>query len=46
MGVIDYDGGGKGVWTKPGADDKVFQVEPAPSEVCKSLEKTELDPWP
>ena len=38
--------GGKGVWIKPGADDKVFDVEPAPLEVCRLLEKTELNPWP
>jgi hypothetical protein len=38
--------GGKGVWIKPGPDDKVFDVEPAPLEVCRPLEKTELNPWP
>jgi hypothetical protein len=35
-----------GVWVKPGADDKVFHLEPAPLETCESLEKATLGPWP
>lgn len=33
-----------GVWVKPGRDDKVFLLEAAPLEVCRSLEKELFDP--
>jgi hypothetical protein len=35
-----------GVWVKPGADDKVFHLEAVPLEVCRSLEKEQIDPRP
>jgi len=35
-----------GVWVKPGANNNVFQLEAVPLEVCQSLEKAQIDPWP
>ena len=34
-----------GTWVTPGADDKVFHLDPAPVDACKSLEKNELEGW-
>lgn len=34
-----------GTWVMPGADDKVFHLDPAPVDACKSLEKTQLGGW-
>jgi hypothetical protein len=34
-----------GTWVRPGADDAVFHVDPAPVEACKTLEKKELGAW-
>ncbi len=34
----------RGYFVKPGADDKVFQLEPAPLASCLSLEKKEFAP--
>jgi hypothetical protein len=34
-----------GTWVRPGADDKVFNLDPAPMEACKTLEKEQLGGW-
>src|SRR5262249_54931702 len=34
-----------GTWVRPGADDKVFHLDPAPEEACKTLEKKQLGGW-
>jgi hypothetical protein len=34
-----------GIWVTPGADDKVFHLDPAPVDACKSLEENELGGW-
>ena len=34
-----------GTWLRPGANDKVFNLDPAPMEVCKMLEKEQLGGW-
>ena len=34
-----------GTWVSPGADDKVFYLDPAPVEACKTLERRELGGW-
>ena len=34
-----------GTWVKPGADDKVFHLDPTPVEACKTLEKKQLGGW-
>ena len=31
-----------GTWVMPGADDKVFHLEPVPVDACKTLEKNEF----
>jgi hypothetical protein len=34
-----------GTWVRPGADDKVFNLDPAPMEACKTLGKEQLGGW-
>jgi hypothetical protein len=34
-----------GTWVRPGADDKVFHLDPAPEEACKTLQKKQLGGW-
>ena len=34
-----------GTWVRPGADDKVFHLDRAPEEACKTLEKSQLGGW-
>jgi hypothetical protein len=34
-----------GTWVRPGADDKIFHLDPAPEEACKTLEKKQLGGW-
>jgi hypothetical protein len=34
-----------GTWVRPGADDKVFHLDRAPEETCKTLEKKQLGGW-
>jgi hypothetical protein len=34
-----------GIWVRPGADDKVFHLDRAPEEACKTLEKKQLGGW-
>jgi len=33
-----------GTWVRPGTDDAVFHLDPAPVETCKTLEK-QLGAW-
>ncbi len=35
-----------GTWVTPGADDKVFHLNPAPVDVCKMLDKDYFGDWP
>jgi len=50
---IDKDGVGfgndcdtkRGTFVYPGADDKVFRLEPAPQKACDALEKSTLGAW-
>lgn len=32
----------RGIWVRPGADDRVFHLDPVPVEACKTLEKEQL----
>ena len=34
-----------GTWVKPDADDKVFHLDPAPEEACKTLDKKYFGDW-
>jgi len=34
-----------GTWVKPGADDKVFHLDPVPVEACETLDKKYFGDW-
>ena len=34
-----------GIWVRPGAEDKVFNLDPAPMRACEALEKEQLGGW-
>ncbi len=35
----------RGIWVKPGADDRVFHLDPVAAEACTALEKEQLGGW-